>query len=86
MEVIKIETRQKIWQEQALRELEYLKNAVNYSQVENLEVHIWLDNDNRKKIPKFVLTHKKNTISPVLNYDKMNHFLLGFNKCIKLGL
>jgi hypothetical protein len=83
MEVIKIETRQKIWQEQALKQLESLQNAVNYSK--SLEVSIYIENDQRKN-PMFILSLKGVTISPVLNYDKMNHFLLGFNKCIKLGL
>ena len=34
--------------------------------------------DRRKTIPKYFITIMGTTISPVLDYDKMNHFLLGF--------
>lgn len=67
-----------------LKQQEALQNAANYSKVEGLFVAIWIDTDRRKKTPKFVLTHKGNSFSPVLDYDNMNHFLLGFIKAIEL--
>mgnify|MGYP000580850342 CR=1 FL=1 len=51
----------------------------------NLKIKLWFSQDKRKKT-KFVLTKNDFFMSPKLNYDKMNHFLLGINNCKKLNL
>lgn len=54
----------------------------------NVKIKLWFDQDKRKK-PKFILVldnYNHKIISPVLCYDKMNHFLLGINKCKNLNL
>jgi len=60
------------------------KNLNRYFDL-NVKIKVWFEQDKRKK-PKFVLTKNDTFISPVLNYDKMNHFLLGIHNCKKLNL
>jgi len=60
------------------------KNLNRYFDL-NVKIKVWFEQDKRKK-PKFVLTKNDSCISPFLNYDKMNHFLLGIHNCKKLNL
>ena len=65
-------------------QLEALNNAVVSMNLEGLEVRQYIQHDNRKKIGKFFLRLNGNSISPILNYDNMNHFILGMMKMQKL--
>ena len=60
-----------------IAELQALQNATNGL---NLTVHIKLSYDKRKST-RYFLQRGSETVSPVLNYDQMNHFLLGYRKC-----
>ena len=60
-----------------IAELQALQNATTGL---NLTVHEWFPYDKRKKVSYF-LQRGSETVSPVLNYDQMNHFLLGYRKC-----
>lgn len=48
-----------------------------------LNVRQWHNEDKRKTTPMYVATKNGTTVSPVLNYDMLNHFLLGWYKAIK---
>lgn len=65
-------------------QLEALNNAVVNMNLEGLEVLQYIQHDNRKKIGKFYLRHNGNCISPTLDFDKLNHFLLGMSKMKKI--
>mgnify|MGYP000054711826 CR=1 FL=1 len=57
-----------------------LQNAANNL---GLFVHIKHETDKRKKTPLFFLTQNGVSISPVLDYSNMNHFILGYSKAVK---
>ena len=61
-------------------QLEALNNAVVSMNLEGLEVRKYIQHDNRKKIGKFFLILNRTSISQTLNYDNMNHFILGMIK------
>ena len=65
--------------------LEALQNTVNYQKVDGLNIQPYIENDKRKKEARFVLSLNGACISPVLNYDNMNHFILGFSRALKLN-
>jgi len=65
-------------------ELESLNNAVVSMNLEGLEVLQYIQHDNRKKVGKFYLRLNGTYISPTLNYNNMNHFLLGMTKMKKI--
>jgi len=56
---------------------ESLQNAANNL---GLTVHIKQENDKRKKTPLFFLSKNGVSISPVLDYSNINHFILGYSK------
>lgn len=58
-----------------------LQNAAN-----NIEcyVHIKKDEDKRKTVNKYFLTRNGETVSPDLDYNQMNHFILGWLEGQKL--
>ena len=58
-------------------QLEALNNALVSMNLKGLEVRQYIQHDNRKKIGKFFLILNGTSISPTLNYDNMNHFILG---------
>jgi hypothetical protein len=62
---------------ETIKQLEALNNAVVSMNLEGLEVRQYIQHDNRKKIGKFFLILNGTSISPILNYDNMNHFILG---------
>lgn len=68
----------------ALTELQALQNAVNYADITGLNVHEYLFQDKRKSLKKYFLQIGHETISPVLDYENLNHFLLGLIKGKKL--
>ena len=65
-------------------EFEYLKNAVISANIEGLQVHENFEQDKRKRIDRFFLTINKISISPVLDYTNMNHFILGLSTGYKI--
>ena len=72
----------------AVCELEYLQNAVNYHQLSkfNLSLHEKHFEDKRKTTKMFFLNDAKTggSISPVLDYENMNHFIHGFSQAVKM--
>ena len=58
-----------------------LQNAAN--QIDCF-VHIKKDEDKRKTVNKYFLTRNGETVSPVLDYTQMNHFILGWIRGAKV--
>ena len=61
-------------------EKESLQNAAN--QVELL-IHEKYQDDKRKTKKMYFATKNGFSVSPVLDYEQLNHFILGWIKCIK---
>jgi hypothetical protein len=64
------------------RQQEALQNAAD---VVGLIVHIQPPHDKRNKKGYFYCTLYGTSISPVLDYSNLNHFILGYIKAIKLN-
>ena len=64
--------------------IEALNNAVSYFGFKNIILHEKQYSDKRKKVSKFFLQQGAKTISPVLDYNEMNHFILGMGTMQKL--
>ena len=64
--------------------LQALTNAANSTDLPELKVYERYSQDKRKTVAKYFLQLGKNSISPVLDYENMNHFILGFSKAKKL--
>ena len=60
-----------------MTEIQALQNAAN-----NIEcfVHQKHDTDKRKTLKKYFLTQNGVTVSPILDYNQLNHFILGWIK------
>lgn len=56
-------------------------NSIN---LPGILLHEKFTEDKRKKIKKYFVTVDKTSISPVLNYSNLNHFLLGLKASQKL--
>ena len=69
---------------EAITQLEALNNAVSYYGFKNIILHEKQYSDKRKKVSKFFLQQGAETISPVLDYNEMNHFILGMGTMQKL--
>ena len=65
-------------------QLNALNNAVVSMNLKGLEVRQYIQHDNRKKTGKFFLILNGTSISPILNYNEMNHFILGMSTMQKL--
>lgn len=63
-----------------MTEHEALQNAANSLE---LFVHEKHNEDKRKTVKKFFLTQSGTTVSPTLDYENMNHFILGWSNSIK---
>lgn len=61
-------------------ERQRLQNASN--DLELLVHEYYNATDKRKKVKKYYVTRNGKTVSPILSYDDMNHFLLGWRNCI----
>ena len=59
---------------------EYLQN---FADSLGLTIHEEYSTDRRATVRKFFAAKDKMSVSPVLNYDKLNHFLLGWHNCLK---
>jgi hypothetical protein len=64
-----------------LKQLEALQNAATIS---GLIVKERYNEDKRKTVPKFFFVDEfGNGVSPIMDYDVANHFILGWNNCIR---
>lgn len=63
-----------------LTELQALQNSADDL---GLTVHQKYINDKRKTIGLYFANKGNETVSPVLDYEQLNHFLLGWRKCLK---
>ena len=54
-----------------------LNNSLSYFGFKNINLYEKQYSDKRKKVSKFFLQQGSKTISPVLNYNEMNNFILG---------
>jgi len=61
-----------------------LNNAVLNSNIEGLQLHEKHQEDKRKTVKTYFLTFYGTSISPCLDYENMNHFILGVTKGFKL--
>ena len=70
---------------ETITQLEALENALNSFGLTNLTIYPKISEDKRLKTPKFFLNNGFQTISPVLDYENMNCFIMGIaaNKRIK---
>ena len=68
----------------AQQQREALENMLNSFGLTNLTVYPKLSQDKRLKTPKFFLNNGFQTISPFLNYKKMNCFIMGMGAIKKL--
>ena len=62
---------------EASTQLDALNNSLSYFGFKNINLHEKQYSDKRKKVSKFFLQQGAKTISPVLNYNEMNNFILG---------
>ena len=69
---------------ETITQLEALNNAVSYFGFKNIILHEKQYSDKRKKVSKFFLQQGENRISPVLDYNEMNHFILGMGTMQRL--
>ena len=67
-------------------QLNALNNALSYFGLKNIILHEKQYSDKRKKVSKFFLQCGVKTISPVLDYNEMNHFILGMGTMQKLTI
>ena len=63
-----------------ITELEALQNAADDL---NLTVYEKITNDKRRTVKTYFANNGDETVSPVLDYEQLNHFLLGWRKCLK---
>ena len=56
----------------------------NFATTLGLTVHIRYFDDKRKQ-PKFYLCKGSTSISPVLDYNGLNNFMLGYSRCKQLN-
>ncbi len=59
--------------------IDALQNMANHANP-CIKIHPKPNEDRRKTVPKYFANIDNNSISPVLDYDCMNCFLLGFAK------
>lgn len=67
-----------------MNELQAIINHVNTLDINGLTVKIWQENDKRKTCQKYLAILNGTSISPNLDYENMNVFLLGLGKSEKL--
>ena len=65
-------------------QLDALNNSLSYFGLKNVILHEKQYSDKRKKVSKFFLQQGAKTISPVLNYNEMNYFILGMSTMQKV--
>lgn len=63
-----------------MKEIDALQNAADSI---GLTIHEKATDDKRKTVKHYFAQGESETVSPVLDYDQMNHFILGWWKCMK---
>ena len=71
---------------ETITQLEALNNSLSYYGFKNIILHEKQYSDKRKKVSKFFLQQGAKIISPVLDYNEMNHFILGMGIMQKLTI
>ena len=69
----------------AQQQREALENMLNSFGLTNLTIYTKISEDKREKKPKFFLNNGFKTISPVLDFEKMNCFILGMGASKKIN-
>lgn len=64
---------------EAITEIQALQNAANDF---SLTIHLRTVFDKRKTTKKYFANRGNETVSPNLDYENMNHFLLGWRNCV----
>ena len=67
-------------------QLDALNNSLSYFGFKNINLYEKQYSDKRKKVSKFFLQQGSEIISPVLDYNEMNHFILGMGTMQKLTI
>ena len=67
-------------------QLEALNNSLSYFGFKNINLYEKQYSDKRKKVSKFFLQDGAKIISPVLEYNEMNYFILGMSTMQKLTI
>lgn len=67
-----------------ISEINGLQNFVNNIGLDGLSIHEKPTQDKRRTVKYYFLQIGNNTVSPCLDYENMNHFLLGFSKAAKM--
>ena len=70
---------------ETIKQLEALNNALDYFGFKNINLHEKQYSDKRKKVSKFFLQQGAETISPVLDYENMNCFIMGLGASKKIN-
>ena len=60
-------------------QIDALNNSLSYFGFKNINLYEKQYSDKRKKVSKFFLQDGAKTISPVLDYNEMNYFILGMS-------
>jgi hypothetical protein len=63
----------------------YTESLQNFADVLGLTVHVKHYYDDKRKQPKFYLCKGSTSISPVLDYNGLNNFMLGYSRCKQLN-
>jgi hypothetical protein len=66
-----------------MEEIQALQNAADSVKLPGLQVHAKIFEDKRKS-KKYFLQYGNNTISPVLDYSNLTHFILGIIRAKEL--
>lgn len=67
-----------------MTELEALQNHVENLKIEGLSIKEWQELDKRKTLKKYIVSINSQSVSPILDYENMNVFLLGLGKAEKI--
>ena len=67
-------------------QLDALNNSLSYFGFKNINLYEKQYSDKRKKVSKFFLQDGAKIISPVLEYNEMNYFILGMATMQKLTI
>jgi len=57
----------------------------NFATKLGLIVNRYYESDARKREWKYYLTKEGTVISPTLNYEGLNLFMIGFNRCLEIN-
>ena len=57
----------------------------NFASTLGMKVHEKYFEDKRRTSKKYFLMMGSNSVSPVLDYENLNHFMLGWSNCLKYG-